>query len=132
MPPTTTIAAGGSVSGFVLTVAVGSILQVQVNDPSNIAASVGASGPPAKLLMGVHTAKNLFEPTTFRSTDAAGAHHFDVTIPFDTAINFEVLGSSLQLTQGGTPVAAPVSVQHSSAAPGAFPVLVLQVTGTKP
>jgi hypothetical protein len=132
-PPAATVAAGNPVTDFQLTIPVGSLLQIQVNDPNNIAASVGSTGPPAQLMMGVHTSKGVFEPTIFRSTDAIGAHHYDVTIPFDTAINFEILNGNLQIAQSnGTPVSAPVGVQHSSTATGTPPVLVFQVTGTTP
>ena len=56
-----------------------------------------------------------------------------MTIPFDTAVNLEILNGPLQIAQGdGTPVTAPIGVQHNSGATGTAPVIVFQVTGVKP
>jgi hypothetical protein len=84
-------------------------------------------------MMGVHTTRGVFAIATFRSKDATGTNHFDVTIPFDTQLKFEILNSNLQLTQAsGAAVNASISVQQSSAAPSAAPPLVFQVTGIAP
>lgn len=116
-----------------LTVQIGSLLQVQVADSNNIASPAASTSAPMQLTMGVHTLRGAFQPAIFRIKDSAGINHFDVTIPFDTTVNFEILRSKLQITQSnGEPLTASVGVQHSSTASGAPPVLQFQITGSNP
>jgi Carboxypeptidase regulatory-like domain len=42
-PPTVTVTAGNAATGFVLKMAIGSLLQIQVQDPSNVASAAASS-----------------------------------------------------------------------------------------
>jgi hypothetical protein len=131
-PPTTTIAAGSAVTGYELNITAGSLLQIEVTDPNNIASAAASPSAPALLALGVHFPRGIFKHAIFRSKDATGINHFDVTIPFDTPVSLEILNSSLQVTQANATVAASINVVHSSTATTAFPILVFQIAGITP
>jgi hypothetical protein len=131
-PPSTTIAAGSAVTGYQLNITAGSLLQIEVSDPNNIASAAASTSPPASLALGVHISRGIFKHAIFRSKDATGINHFDLTIPFDTPVSLEILNSNLQITQASATVSAPISVVHTGTSTTAFPVIVFQIAGITP
>jgi hypothetical protein len=139
LPLRVDVKAGEPVAGLKFKLQKGAILQVRLNDPGNVlapAASTATVKAVPHVLLGVQTIRGLLRPVTLVSKDATGTTHA-VTVPFDTALNFTVLGSNVSLAdEKGAPV-GQAGVQGGSNVPlkipsGTSPApLTFNVTGAK-
>lgn len=130
--PTVQIATGQAISGHRLVLAKGSLLQVRFNDTAAILGTAGAPGEVGPhILIGVFTDRRTWVSLAIVAKDALG-RSLQTTIPFDKNITLHFVGSGVQVKDGtGAAVSiagTTVTVNHSSTATAAYPVLTYQVS----
>jgi hypothetical protein len=115
--PEIAISAAQSSAGNTIRMARGSILKVRLDDPNHLSNAKFKDGKTPPVLMGVWDGRGHFIPVRNTGKDNSG-FDYQVTIPFDTALNFHISSQALKLSDSaGTAVAAAGSqspVQHNS------------------
>ena len=99
--PTAQVNAGQTTAGYRLLLKQGGRLQVRVNDPAGLLVPAAAARPASNqvvphILIGVMTARRLFQPLEVVSTDAAGRTQ-ERTVPFNTPVVLHVRGNGVQV-----------------------------------
>jgi Carboxypeptidase regulatory-like domain len=108
LPLRVDVQAGQPVVGLKFQLQKGAIVQVRLNDPGNLLAPAASTATiktaVPHVLMGVETIRGLLRPVALVSKDATGTTHA-VTVPFDTALSFTVVGTNVSLAdEKGAPV----------------------------
>jgi hypothetical protein len=102
IPIAVQIATGQSITGYHLVAKRGVPLQVRINDAAGILTSVvpvlGGKAPPS-LLIGVFSARNIFQPLVTTSADVSGMNK-QITVPQNTPVRLHVSGQGMQIANG--------------------------------
>jgi hypothetical protein len=120
-PPLSSTVSPGEKLRTAIRVAKGSVLKVRVLDPGKLAASLASQlsdgkTPPSPvatppIMMGVWDGHGRFLPVHNTGGDSAGLD-YQLTIPFDTSLSFQIVSSKLKLTDS-----AGVSLPAGAAGP---------------
>lgn len=97
IPPSVTVTAGQSITGYKFSLVQGAQFQVRLDDPKKLlSAPAGKYGVP-HVLMGVTTAAGQFYPVFVSGEDSTGKDH-TLVIPANTNLRFTVYSKQVQLT----------------------------------
>jgi hypothetical protein len=137
LPLRVDVKAGQATAGLKFKLQKGAILHVRLNDPGNLLqpSSTAIAKTAPRVLLGVQTARGLLHPATQVSKDATGTTHA-VTVPFDTALSFTVVGSNVSLADEKGAAIGQAGLQGSNVPitipSGTTPApLTINVTGLK-
>ena len=131
-PVTVTINAQQPISGFKLVLTKGTILQVRVNDASQILDS--AAGPnqvPATLVVGVQTVRHTLQSLPVVSKDSGG-RTYQSAIPISATVPLRLFGSGFSLSDSSgnaLSLVAGVPISVETVQGQAVQPLVFTVTG---
>jgi hypothetical protein len=95
-PLTLTLTNGQQSTGNQLTLKVGSILTVRIQDPGQLLSEKTKNGNDPDLVLGVFDQHGLFYPAHQADKDAAGTD-YQLTIPLSTLVTFSIASQSLKL-----------------------------------
>src|ERR1700682_1271979 len=96
--PTVQVGPGQTVKGFRLIVKKGAIVQVRLSDAAGALSAVAAAKQTAPhALVGIWTARRLFEPLVLTGKDATGRNH-EGTIPLNTPVPLHISGKGVEIT----------------------------------
>jgi hypothetical protein len=96
IPLTLTLTNGQQSTGNHLTLKVGSILTVRIQDPGQLLSEKIKNGNDPDLVLGVFDQHGLFYPAHQADKDAAGTD-YQLTIPLSTLVTFSIASQSLKL-----------------------------------
>jgi hypothetical protein len=111
-PVKLTLTAGQKSTGNSLKISAGSVVQVRVDDPSQLLSQKTKDGRNPQLVVGVWGGNSLFHPLRVASQDSTGAT-FQLTIPPDTALNLQVISGDLKLANSAGAAVAAAGDQQS-------------------
>jgi Carboxypeptidase regulatory-like domain len=129
-PPTAQIAAGKAVTGYAVTLRKGGQLQIQLNDPSGLLTTATAAAPGANaksVLIGVVSARGLFQPLTIVSQSSAGSTQQTV-VPFDSPVHLWTSSQNVHLANGSGVQLPAAGVQNTVVLPSAGPSAPISFT----
>jgi hypothetical protein len=132
--PTVQVGPGQTVTGFRLIVKKGAIVQVRLNDAAGALSAVAAPNQAAPhVLVGILTARRLFEPLVLTGKDPTGRTH-EGTIPLNTPVHLHISGKGVEITDAAgvklDPKGSSVTLQQATSA--VPQILTFNVTGAKP
>jgi hypothetical protein len=115
-PPKVSVTAGQATANTKLVLAKGAVIDVRVNDPSQV---LGAAALPnatgALVLLEAMTPRGPLEPLVINAKDTLGMD-LQTTIPFNTQIAISVTGNQVKLTDSAgkvvNPSASSITVQR--------------------
>lgn len=110
--PSVKISGAQAVTGLKLVLEKGSLLQVRLNDPTQVLESTakGAASPKPHVITGVFTDRRTFQPLSTVGKDASGRDQQTV-IPFDRPVSLHLVGRGVSVTGAS---GQPLDVEHGS------------------